>query len=134
MPIHINKTGSISVVGPKAMNLYRMMMILQGLKMEARFPGMRMTAKAPKCSTIVRKEYGLKGNHAKLIEQFQKLVDAESATVTRVVEGEEDIRVCPSCGVRAVVPAPEGVDTSDGTTHVCNPYKGGCDQGFALQK
>jgi hypothetical protein len=29
-----------------------------------------MTAKAPKCSTILRQEYGMKGKPADLLEQF----------------------------------------------------------------
>lgn len=48
----------------------REFMIAQGLRMEVKFPGMRMTAKAPKCSTILRKEYGMKGKPERLLEQF----------------------------------------------------------------
>ena len=63
-------------VGPSAVNIFRMEMILRGLKFEHEFPGARMTAKAPKCSTIVRRDYGLMGKHAALIEQFEPLVVA----------------------------------------------------------
>jgi hypothetical protein len=48
----------------------REFMIAQGLRMEIKFPGMRMTAKAPKMTTILRKEYGMKGTPANLLEQF----------------------------------------------------------------
>jgi hypothetical protein len=46
--------------------------IAQGLEMEIKFPGFQMTAKAPKCSTILRQEYGMKGKPADLLEQFLK--------------------------------------------------------------
>jgi hypothetical protein len=47
-------------------------MIYQGLRMEIKFPGMRMTAKAPKCTTILRKEYGMKGTPLSLYIQWCK--------------------------------------------------------------
>lgn len=46
--------------------------IALGLKTEVKFPGMRMTAKAPKCSTIVRQEYGMTGTPLALYMQFCK--------------------------------------------------------------
>jgi len=45
-------------------------MIASGLRMEIKFPGMKMTAKAPKCSTILRQEYGMKGKPEDLLKQF----------------------------------------------------------------
>lgn len=71
----------ISYLGRPAVNLFRLNMILRGLEFEAKFPGARLTGKAPKCSTIVRKEFGLRGNHAKLIEQFRPLVEQARAAV-----------------------------------------------------
>ena len=44
--------------------------IAQGLRMEIDIPGMRMTAKAPKCSTIMRQEYGMTGTPESLLKQF----------------------------------------------------------------
>lgn len=44
--------------------------IAQGLEMEIKFPGFQMTAKAPKCSTILRQEYGMKGTPERLLAQF----------------------------------------------------------------
>lgn len=73
----------VGFVGPKAVNLYRMQTILQGLKMEQR--GMRLT-RGPKCSTIVRREYGLKGKHPALIEQFEQLLAEAKAQVPIVDE------------------------------------------------
>lgn len=54
----------------------RLCMIRRGLDFEIR-TGMRMTNKAPKCSTILRKEFGLKGKPAKLLAQFEELLTAE---------------------------------------------------------
>lgn len=50
----------------------RELMLKQGLEMEINFPGMRMTAKAPKCSTILRQEYGMIGKPLALYMQFCK--------------------------------------------------------------
>ena len=52
----------------------RLFMILSGLKLEIKFPGMRMTRKAPKCSTILRKEFGLSGKPENLYNQFLALL------------------------------------------------------------
>lgn len=50
----------------------REFMIAQGLQMEIKLPGFQMTNKAPKCSTILRQEYGMTGKPADLLEQFLK--------------------------------------------------------------
>jgi hypothetical protein len=52
----------------------RLGMIRSGLKLEIKCPGMRLTAKAPKCSTILRKEFGLSGKPDKLLAQFEALL------------------------------------------------------------
>ena len=78
--------GGTTFAGPTAVNLLRLRMILQGLEFEHKFPGARLTGKAPKCSTIVRREFGLKGRHPKLIEQFRKIVEEAEASVP-VVQG-----------------------------------------------
>jgi len=52
----------------------RLLTILHGLKLEIKIPGMRLTAKAPKCSTILRKEFGLSGKPPKLLAQFEALL------------------------------------------------------------
>lgn len=52
----------------------RLFTILSGLKLEIKFPGMRLTRKAPKCSTILRKEFGLSGKPQELYNQFLALL------------------------------------------------------------
>ena len=63
-------------VGKDAVNLFRLRMILSGLRMEVRTGGMmRLTAKAPKCTTIVKREFGLKGNRESLLAQFEAIME-----------------------------------------------------------
>jgi hypothetical protein len=52
----------------------REMMIAMGLKSEILY-GMRMTAKAPPCNSIVAKEYGCKGSKVKRYMQFCEMTD-----------------------------------------------------------
>jgi hypothetical protein len=52
----------------------RLLTIYRGLQLEIKIPGMRLTAKAPKCSTILRKEFGLSGKPEKLLAQFEALL------------------------------------------------------------
>ena len=49
----------------------RLQAIRIGLGLEVKIPGMRMTRKAPKCSTILRREFGLSGAPARLLAQFE---------------------------------------------------------------
>ena len=51
----------------------RLRMIRSGLRFEIA-TGMRLTAKTPKCSTILRREFGLKGKPVKLLAQFEELL------------------------------------------------------------
>jgi hypothetical protein len=77
MPIHVAKDGTPLVFdGPQAVNFFRMNALLQGMRTELK-TGMRLT-RGPSCFTRVRKEYGLRGNKQKLIEQFEKLVAEEN--------------------------------------------------------
>ena len=77
MTIHVGAEGPRAFVGKEAVNFFRMATLLRGMKSELK-TGMRMTSKAPSCFTIVRREYGLKGNKQKLIDQFEKLVQDEN--------------------------------------------------------
>lgn len=52
----------------------RLFTILSGLKLEIKIPGMRLTRKAPKCSTILRQEFGLSGKPQKLYDTFLQLL------------------------------------------------------------
>lgn len=76
MSITLRENGTLqSVDGPEHMGLLRMVMVARGLRMEID-TGMRMTRKAPKCSTIARRDYGLKGRPEKLYDGMLALIQA----------------------------------------------------------
>ena len=51
----------------------RLLTVRMGARYEIKSPGMRLT-RGPKCSTMLRKEFGLKGNPLKLLAQFEALL------------------------------------------------------------
>ena len=57
-----------SLVGEDVLR-FREICLLEGVLFEIR-SGMRLTRSAPKCSTIIRKEYGFKGWPLKLAQQL----------------------------------------------------------------
>ena len=68
MAIEMIKGGSIMLTG-EHIDMYRLLTIRAGLKVEAM--GMRLTSKAPSCLSIVKKEFGFKGNREKVTAQFE---------------------------------------------------------------
>lgn len=77
--IVVNKSGGITFDGPAAVNVFRLKTLLTGLRAEMR--GMRLTAKAPSCFTIVKREHGLKGSKAKILAAFEEIVEKAAAQV-----------------------------------------------------
>ena len=63
--------GNVTLTGAQ-IDTYRAQMILRGLYMECKH-NMRLTAKAPSCYSIAKKEYGLKGNKVKVYNQLCQL-------------------------------------------------------------
>tara|TARA_R110000751_G_scaffold44295_1_gene101464 strand:+ start:167 stop:400 length:234 start_codon:yes stop_codon:yes gene_type:complete len=63
--------NAITLTGEQ-IDTYRAQMILQGLYMEVKH-NMRLTAKAPSCYSLAKKEYGLKGNKVKVYNQLAQL-------------------------------------------------------------
>jgi hypothetical protein len=63
---------------------FRSRMILNGLYMEVKH-NMRLTAKAPTCYSLAKKEFGLKGNKAKVYNQLAQLL-TEQGIVDKVRE------------------------------------------------
>jgi len=68
-----------SFIGPSAVNIMRMVTLERGLRMEMR--GMRLTMKARTCYAIIKSEYGLRGNRAKVLAQFLPLLEEARAQV-----------------------------------------------------
>ena len=69
-----------------SVNVYRMLTLQQGLAMEMK--GMRLTRKAPTCYSIIKKEYGLKGNRQRVFDQFSELVREAEEGLKVTSDGE----------------------------------------------
>lgn len=68
LDVEVSNNGTITM-GSDGVKLYRLLIIKAGMEFEMK-TGMRLTGKAPSSFTIVRKEFGLKGNKQKLYSQF----------------------------------------------------------------
>ena len=66
----------MSVITGDQIPAFRLCVIRSGLRFEIKCPGMRVSRNSPKCSTIVRREFGFKGNPARLLEQLEAWMDA----------------------------------------------------------
>lgn len=75
MAIEKTETGAI-IFTNESVNIYRLLTIRAGLKAEAM--GMRLTRKAPSCLSIVKKEFGFKGNLAKVTAQYEAMLRANN--------------------------------------------------------
>jgi hypothetical protein len=74
MAIKKTETGAIIFEGEQSVNVYRLLTIRMGLRAEA--IGMRLTNKAPSCLSIVKSEFGFKGNREKVAAQFEAMLKA----------------------------------------------------------
>ena len=68
MAIEKTETGAV-IFTNESTQVFRLLTIRAGLKAEAF--GMRLTSKAPSCLSIVKKEFGFKGNREKVTAQFE---------------------------------------------------------------
>lgn len=57
---------------PDQIHQFRRLTLLRGLKLEAE--GFQVK-RPPSCYSVVKKEFGLKGNKTKVLEQFTKIVN-----------------------------------------------------------
>lgn len=85
-PVYTNpESGNGGVFGKQDVNMLRVMMLMSGLDMEIS-TGMKLT-RGPKCSTLVRREYGFKGRPPALLEQLvQHHVDAGNLVKKEVLK------------------------------------------------
>jgi hypothetical protein len=58
---------------PEQIAMARLLTLHKGLKME--MIGLRLTGKAPTCYSIVKKEFGFKGNKAKVLQQLEDYLE-----------------------------------------------------------
>ena len=73
MPVEASKSAVV-FSGDDGVRLFRMLTIIKGMKLE--MMGMRLTAKAPSCFTIARREFGLSGNKSKILADMIALYEA----------------------------------------------------------
>ena len=73
MPVS-SSNGAIIFSDADGVGLYRMLTIIQGMKME--MLGMRLTRKAPSAFRIAKEQYGLKGNKAEILAGMVALYEA----------------------------------------------------------
>ena len=64
--------GGVMITGESIMH-YRLLTLIQGLKSEIK--GMRLTSKGRTCYSIIKSEYGLKGNKEKVLVQIQEIMN-----------------------------------------------------------
>jgi len=57
---------------PNQIHQFRRLTLLKGLQLEAE--GFQVK-RPPSCYSVIKKEFGLKGNKAKVLEQFTKIVN-----------------------------------------------------------
>jgi hypothetical protein len=72
--------------GKDQTNLFRMKMLLVGLRTEAT-TGMKLT-RGRSCYSIIKSQYGLKGNKASVYNQFVQIYNAEQSRVFPEGEGQ----------------------------------------------
>jgi hypothetical protein len=72
--------------GKDQTNLFRMKMLLVGLRTEAT-TGMKLT-RGRSCYSIIKSQYGLKGNKASVYNQFIQIYNAEQSRVFPEGEGQ----------------------------------------------
>jgi len=58
---------------PEEIAVARLLTLRQGLKME--MIGLRLTSKAPTCYSIIKKEFGFRGNKAKVLQQLENFLE-----------------------------------------------------------
>jgi len=71
MPIE-QSAGGVMITG-ESIKDYRLLLLIQGLKAEIR--GFRLTSKGRTCYSILKSEYGFKGNKEKVLIQVQEVMD-----------------------------------------------------------
>jgi hypothetical protein len=59
--------------GPAAMEVFRLITMVQGLKFEIKCPGMKL-CRGPSCHTLAKRQYGLKGNKEKVLAALEVLL------------------------------------------------------------
>lgn len=83
MPVYTKDGVATSFVGPESVNLFRLMTMIRGLRVELR--GMRLT-RGVSCYAMAKKEFGLKGNKEKVLAQLEAVLENMKAHAKIVEE------------------------------------------------
>lgn len=78
MAIQTFGNGGFMVTGPQDVNLYRLLTLKKGLELEIR-TGMQLT-RGPSASARIKKEFGLRGNKQRVLDQFLVIVEQAKAS------------------------------------------------------
>lgn len=82
----IGDGGGTIITGKRDIQMLRLMTLVSGLRFEVR-TGMRLT-RGPTCYTIIKREYGFKGNKKKVLAQAQRLLEQTEARRDATPDGE----------------------------------------------
>jgi hypothetical protein len=119
---HAGFLGNGVIAGKEAVEVFRVMTLISGLKLEIKGLGL---SRGVSCHNIVKRSFGFKGNKQKVLEQLlhYKFVNYPPPPFADP---------CPLCGARALVEIPDdaGVDKSDGSEYLCHPVLEGCNWSF----
>ena len=82
--------GGVTLVGAQ-IDAFRFRFLLRGLDMELNH-GMRLTAKAPTCYSILKREYGFKGSRKRVMDEATEAFGAWKAWMETdsAVTGNQD--------------------------------------------
>lgn len=89
MPIVHHAHGSTSITGKTSISYFRLATLLAGLRFEVRTGGMKIT-RGPSAHSIVKREFGFKGNREKVLEQFAAYVAAMKTQVEIIDEARPE--------------------------------------------
>jgi hypothetical protein len=70
--IERHESGGMTITGDD-IQIYRLLTIRQGLRLE--MDGLRITNRGSTCYAIARKEFGFRGNRAKVLAQLNDYID-----------------------------------------------------------
>jgi hypothetical protein len=87
MPIDVREHGT-TITGT-GIELYRLMALLSALKLEEK--GLKLS-RGRSALQVAKKQYGLKGNRASIIEQVQAMVDELNPKVPRTYDAASAAR------------------------------------------
>ena len=79
MAIEENEYGSIMITGLRDTHLYRLLTIKKGLEIEIKSNGKMKMTRGVKMTTVLRREYDIRGNRQKQLIQLNRMIDQYAA-------------------------------------------------------